>query len=189
MSKTEDLTKREQSTLLYLETCLVDAYGRVEGRRMNEEDLRNIDKFIKDGIIQFGELSSLAIENFKTMGFTYTYYVRFTDEAWKLAHKFRRERSDRMIGKEGARLLKEQVKKVNLQKDAAYIMNHQRKGPMRVKIIKDRGEFVEVEILKGRAQYESNSYQESQLEEGLGTVGSLITVRKSFSVWQKEAVK
>jgi len=106
------VTPKVASTLLYLETCLVDQYGRVEGRRMNNEDLEIIEKLVKDKFIHFGRLSFKAIKRWRdaNIGKLYTYYVRFTPQAWQLTHRFRRERSERMIGKQNAELLAEMNK-------------------------------------------------------------------------------
>ena len=95
--------------MLYLETCLVDAYGRVEGRRMNEEDMKHIKKFHDMELIKFGRLKMKAIQKLRgdPRGHIYTHYVRFSDTAWKLAHRWRKERSDRILWKHARKLLGE----------------------------------------------------------------------------------
>lgn len=107
MSKPE-FSRVEKSILLYLETCLVDQYGRVEARRINMDDLEAIRKFMQEGLIDFGRLSSKAIQKLKDIPTKqYTHWVRFSDKAWELAHSFRKERSDRMIANNTTKLLRE----------------------------------------------------------------------------------
>ena len=97
----ETMSKDQQSLLMYFETCLVDHYGRLEGQRMNSLDIKIAEAFNKNGLIKFGRLSMEAIQRLRgdPRGTIYTHYVRFTDKAWELAHKFRRERSERMLAK------------------------------------------------------------------------------------------
>ena len=106
-----EFTKREQSTLIYLETCLVDAYGRVEGRRMNGEDMKHIKKFKEMELIKFGRLKMKAIQKLRgdPRGHIYTHWVRFSGTAWKLAHRWRKERSDRILSKHKTKLLRERT--------------------------------------------------------------------------------
>jgi len=66
-----------------------------------------------------------------------------------------------------------------------YVMDHHRKGPMTVEIVKDNGEWVDVKILKGRVSYASTSHNFAQRHYGLGTEGDTITVRKSLADWEK----
>jgi len=105
----EEMSKDEKSLLLYFETCLVDSYGRVEGQRMNNDDVKIAERFAKMDLIKFGRLSFKAIQKLRgdPHGHIYTHYVRFTDKAWELAHKFRRERSERMITTNTVKLLAE----------------------------------------------------------------------------------
>ena len=107
---TKKFTKDEKTLLLYFETCLVDAYGRAETRYMNKEDIEIAKKLTEAGLIEFGRLSMKAIEKLRRLhgyGKVYTHWVRFSDKAWELAHKWRKERSDRMIGRHNAKLLRE----------------------------------------------------------------------------------
>lgn len=109
IKKREVTTRHEKSLLLYLETCLVDQYGRVEAQRMNTEDFKIIDKFVKIDLIIFGRLAEKAIQRMRygPDGKIYTHYVRFSAKAWELAHQFRKERSERMITKNNIKLLQE----------------------------------------------------------------------------------
>lgn len=100
-------TLKEKSTLLYLETCLVDQYGRVDGRKLNDEDMTNILKFKEMGLIEFGRIVFARIKEMRKYGIHRTHWVRFSNKAWKLAHKWRKERSERWIARENKKLLKE----------------------------------------------------------------------------------
>ena len=105
----KEWTRHEKSILLYLETCLVDECGRVEGRRMNLEELKIINQWVTEGFVEFGRLSMKAIKKLRGGGKIYTHWVRFSKSAWKMAHEFRHQRSDRMIGKRNAELLRETI--------------------------------------------------------------------------------
>ena len=93
------MNKNEKSILLYLETCLVDQRGRVESQRMNEEDFENIEKFKKENLIDFGRIPFKELEKLNKLSGPriYTHWIKSTDEAWKSAHKFRRERAEKYI--------------------------------------------------------------------------------------------
>ena len=103
----KEWTRHEKSILLYLETCLVDEYGRVEGRRMNAEELVIITQWVTEGFVEFGRLSMKAIKKLRGGGKIYTYWIRFSKSAWKMAHEFRHQRSDRMLNDNKLRLLAE----------------------------------------------------------------------------------
>jgi len=104
-----ELSKQERKILLYIEDCLVNKLGRLEGRRMNKEDIIAIDSLVKKGIVaHFGRLAWKVVEYWANKGMDRpTHYVRLTDEGWKVAHQLRREKSERLISKENARLVEE----------------------------------------------------------------------------------
>lgn len=93
----------------------------------------------------------------------------------------------------GLRLHAEKEKKAQrgetLKKGDIYVMDHHRKGPMTVEIVKDNGEWVDVKILKGKAHYASIAHNLSQRIYGHGTKGDIITVRKTLADWKKETKK
>lgn len=91
----------EQSLMLYLEVCMVDCNGRVDARRISEDDLKIMTKFRERGLINFGRLPMKEIDRLRKMAATLHchYWVEFSKEAWEFAHKFRIERSKRMIKK------------------------------------------------------------------------------------------
>jgi len=91
-----DLTRTEKSLLLYLETCLVDNLGKVQAARMNVEDFDAIAHLKELGLIDFGRLPFKDIEKSRRyLRVPNTHWVRFSDEAWKIAHALRRERTER----------------------------------------------------------------------------------------------
>ena len=85
----------EENLLLYFETCLVDNRGKVTGRRMNEIDFDIAKKWKKDGFIEFERIPFHDIDKTKAIPNTHT--VRFSDKAWGIAFKLRRERAERHV--------------------------------------------------------------------------------------------
>ena len=78
----------EKSTLMNLESCLVDHFGQVDGGRMEKQDFENIKSFQQRGLLVFGRIpSKLKLKR--------THWVEFTEEAWQLAHKYRKEQAER----------------------------------------------------------------------------------------------
>lgn len=85
-----EYNKDEKSLLLYFEHCLVDTggssrnksigWGEFDPEKVNKEDIEIGNKLTDEGLILFRYPACI---------------VRFTDKAWKLAHKFRRERAER----------------------------------------------------------------------------------------------
>lgn len=97
----EEFNVDERNLLLFLETCLVDGYGRVASVHMNAINFDLAEKMQKEGLISFGRLTMKAIRvfnnNHPSISRQYTHWVRFTDKAWNIVHQLRRQRSDRMI--------------------------------------------------------------------------------------------
>jgi hypothetical protein len=92
----EDMTKDEQSLLLFLETCAVD-FGTVDTRHMNSEDMDIAKDWTEEGFITFGRMPAHWIQEAgKRGGKCNTHYVSLTPEAFELAHKLRRERAERV---------------------------------------------------------------------------------------------
>jgi len=97
-------SRDEKSVLLYFETCLVDSYGgKVQGARMNGEDMLITENFERLGLIKFERIPFRKMEKLRkklNMATPYTHTVRFIDEdAWTLAHRWRRERAERLVNK------------------------------------------------------------------------------------------
>jgi len=102
MIKCEDLTKTEKSLLLYLETCLVDHRGRVQSARMNKEDFEAIKHLESLGLIVFfrrrwSEIRGDTKKGIKRGTGINTHEVRFSQEAWDIAHQLRRERAEKYV--------------------------------------------------------------------------------------------
>lgn len=106
-----ELNKTEKSLLLYFETCLVDQYGRVEGRRINAEEIAIAKKWTKEKFVWFGRLRMSAIQKLREFPSkkVYTHWVRLSKESWEMAHKLRRERSDRMLSSQMNELVEEMI--------------------------------------------------------------------------------
>ena len=88
--------KDQTSMLLYLETCIVDNFGFAKGVSMNVTDIEIAKKWDDEGFLVF---KRVPYDYLKETERSNTHYVRFSDEAWKLAHKLRRERAERMTKK------------------------------------------------------------------------------------------
>jgi hypothetical protein len=84
MKTLETLTHDERSLLLYFETLAVDYSGKVDSRRMNEDDFRIAEIWDSEGFIEFGRII------FDHGG---GYYCNLSEEAWKLAHEVRKARA------------------------------------------------------------------------------------------------
>ena len=94
-------SRAEKSILLYAETCLVDNLGRMNGIKMNQEDMDNLEKLKMEGLLDYGRLPFKVIERLsKTFGrlTTPTHWVSFSDETWAIVGAMRKERADK--GKE-----------------------------------------------------------------------------------------
>ena len=90
MKTLAEMTKDERSTLVYLETRIVDHSGRVDLRHLNADDMTSIRGWQAEGFIQWGRVAHGATE-LKTAPM----WVQFSDEAWTLAHEERRARAAR----------------------------------------------------------------------------------------------
>ena len=109
----EEYSKDFKSLLLYLETCMVDSCGRIQGQKMNEEDFAIAKQMNVEGLIEFGRLrfhEDRELKRYNKSFPQYTHYVRFSDKAWILVHRFRRERSEAWILRE-------------VEKDKAYLQS------------------------------------------------------------------
>lgn len=90
------LTKDEANIILYLETCLVDNRGYIQPARMNDTDWDIMNEWKRKGLIDFGRRLYKDITKYPTgAGGAKTHWVKFSNEAWQLAHKHRRERAER----------------------------------------------------------------------------------------------
>lgn len=86
------MSKDERSLLLYLETCMVDNRGRIDQKKLNNEDRHILEIWNDTEFIKFGRIHrDLYMEK---MG---SYWIELSNEAWKLAHEERRARSKRLL--------------------------------------------------------------------------------------------
>ena len=93
---TTDLSREEQSLLLYLETCVVDNSCFINTNYINEEDLEILKKFQDNDLIKFGRYSKKdVVTEMHSLGF----WVFLSDEAFALAHQLRKERALRAYGR------------------------------------------------------------------------------------------
>lgn len=91
-----------ESILLYLETCCVDQIGRVEAKRLNEQDYDDIEQLKSMGMVkEFKKIKFHKVEELKKdiPEKSYTHTVDLTDEGWKHAHIYRKDRGKRMMAK------------------------------------------------------------------------------------------
>lgn len=79
-----DLNQREQSTLLYVHTRMVDHRGFLNGDHLNYEDFQNIKLFQAAGVFRVEELV----------------ITEFTNQAWRLIAECSQLRAMRMINRD-----------------------------------------------------------------------------------------
>lgn len=85
------MNAQELNLLLYLETCAVDQAGRVDSRRVNDEEREIIRSWAGEGLLLgFGRISSDGVHRAGTQ------WVRLSDTAWAAAHAERRARAERL---------------------------------------------------------------------------------------------
>lgn len=90
----EQMTKDERTCLLYLETCAVDYGGLVQGARMNKADHDACERFAELGLATLYRVPSRLFTT--QSGQVQNHFVIMTDAGFALAHKLRRQRSERM---------------------------------------------------------------------------------------------
>lgn len=91
------LDRQQENLLMFFETCMVDHVGNVSGEHMNEADFKQARQWTKDSFLEFRRYKMAQIrQKSATTSRATTHWVTLGDEAWTLAHKARRERSDRM---------------------------------------------------------------------------------------------
>lgn len=87
-----ELSREEKSLLLYLESCMVDNRGRMDSRKINDEDEHILIHWREIGFIDFGRIH--PDEYMLNMGGR---WIELSDDAWELASIERYERSVRML--------------------------------------------------------------------------------------------
>ena len=84
-----DLTREEQSLLLYIESCAVDCQGRLDIKKINESERQILAKWAESGLISWGRICS---DDITPNGHQ---WVNLSDQAHVLAAKCRMERAKR----------------------------------------------------------------------------------------------
>lgn len=88
------IQNRDQSSLImFLETCIVDKWGRVNTKHMNSEDMEQAFIWNEASFIGFGRICAADCTKNGAS------WVTFSDSAWEAAHRERRARGDRVIAK------------------------------------------------------------------------------------------
>lgn len=96
----EELTSNQESLLLYLETCMVDGGSMLSSAKMNQDDWDNAATFKEEGVLEVVRLKMADVRRYEYTGKGYTHRVSvFSDKAWEMAHRIRRERGQRIVGK------------------------------------------------------------------------------------------
>lgn len=95
-----ELTLKEKSLLLYMETAAVDYGGKLQAVRMNDDDFAIADQWNKTGFVRFGRI---AMRDILPRGATgehpRTHGCILSEEAWTAAHAERRARCQRIMDK------------------------------------------------------------------------------------------
>lgn len=88
------MTKDERSIVLYLETCLVDAGGLVEGVRMNDADHEAIGRLSEAGLLRVYRIPAAMLGTGGNP--RWTHIACFASAGWGLAHQLRRKRAEQV---------------------------------------------------------------------------------------------
>lgn len=92
-----DLSSGERSTLLYIESCVVDQRGYLDPEKMNYEDEQNMKVLGAAGLVDIGQSEQDTAGDPRTLRRP---VVKFTDAAWDLARDCRQMKSDDWIDHE-----------------------------------------------------------------------------------------
>jgi hypothetical protein len=87
----KELTRHQGNFLMFLETCCVDSGGKIDGIRMNAEELAWAKEWDAEGYIIFGRLLHEHVVGARCLG------VRLSNDAWVDAHRLRYERAQRNL--------------------------------------------------------------------------------------------
>lgn len=97
----KELTKDEQSILLYIETRAVDYRGRLDSRQMSLEDYTILKRWYKEGFVFFSRIKMTDMDISQTPQRYWTDFVILSPEAWQLAHETRMAKAKRALDKAG----------------------------------------------------------------------------------------
>lgn len=84
------MTKQERSLLIYLETCSVDNRGKIDPRRLNDDDIEILKEWEDYKFIKFGRVKTVDIKDHCCS------WIILSDKAWEVAHDERKARAERM---------------------------------------------------------------------------------------------
>ena len=91
-----ELTRTEESILLYIETCCVDQGARLDQQAMNNEDREAIEQLTKEGLIEsHGRVCFDDIQRAPCR----TLWAWLSDACFEQAHRLRLERAKRLWSK------------------------------------------------------------------------------------------
>lgn len=91
-----EMTHKEESLLLYLESRAVDYSGRVDVSRMNQQEMVLARKWDEEGFVQFGRIKFEDCQSNK-----FESYCHLSPGAYALAAEKRRERAERGWAQKG----------------------------------------------------------------------------------------
>ena len=85
------MNPQELNLLLYLECMAVDYGGKIDQRRINDQERDTLNSWANSGFIQYGRIAAADI----VPGLTH--WTILSDKAWDAAHNERRARHNRMM--------------------------------------------------------------------------------------------
>ena len=94
------MNKHERNFLLYAETCAVDHGGRLEGIRMNNDDMVAAKSLEQKGICSMVRLKMHYIQSLPHTR-KYTHFVSITEKGWGVVAMLRQEKATRTLTKYG----------------------------------------------------------------------------------------
>jgi len=99
------MTKDEKSLLLFFECAAVDYGGLLSTGRMNDDDRKLAARWAEEGFIIFERVASKHIT--PDTAYPKNYAVILSENAWRLAHEERIERSGRVYTKRNWKTISE----------------------------------------------------------------------------------
>lgn len=91
----DSMGNNERSLLLFVESCAVDFWGRMDQRRINDEDREILDQWNDTGFVVYGRIAAADCNKDGAL------WVRLSEAALDLAHQERRARIARTWKKRG----------------------------------------------------------------------------------------
>lgn len=89
---TSELTRDQQSIILYVEARCVDHDGLLRGAQLNADDHVNLQAFQESGHLTYGRVPAAMLSKLDGT----THWATLTDRGWALAHELRKGRADRI---------------------------------------------------------------------------------------------